>query len=49
MFLAGEIDLAVHGEGDKIQDALGLGANEYIMKPFDAEIIESKLFACGVQ
>lgn len=34
---------------DKIQGALGLGANEYIMKPFDAEIIGNKLEACGVR
>ena len=27
----------------KIVDALGAGADEYIMKPFDSEIIESKL------
>jgi two-component system, chemotaxis family, chemotaxis protein CheY len=38
-----------HNTFDKIQGALGLGANEYIMKPFDAEIIGSKLAACGVQ
>lgn len=34
---------------DKIQAALGLGASEYIMKPCDAEIIGSKLAACGVE
>ncbi len=38
-----------HNTFDEIQRALGLGANEYIMKPFDAEIIGSKLVACGVQ
>ncbi len=26
-----------------IQEALGAGANEYIMKPFDSEIIQGKL------
>ena len=38
-----------HTAFDKIQAALTLGASEYIMKPFDAEIIASKLEACGVQ
>ena len=38
-----------HTSFDKIQTALTLGASEYIMKPFDATIIESKLEACGVQ
>ena len=37
-----------HSSFDKIREALTLGANEYIMKPFDAEIIASKLAACGV-
>jgi two-component system chemotaxis response regulator CheY len=37
-----------HNTFEKIQRALMLGASEYIMKPFDAEIIESKLKACGV-
>lgn len=37
-----------HTSFDKIQLALTLGATEYIMKPFDAEIITSKLDACGV-
>ena len=32
-----------HNTFDKIQAALGLGASEYIMKPFDAEIIGGKL------
>jgi two-component system, chemotaxis family, chemotaxis protein CheY len=31
-----------------IRCALELGANEFIMKPFDAEIVGSKLQACGV-
>ena len=31
-----------------IQEALAAGADEYIMKPFDSDIIASKLAACGV-
>lgn len=38
-----------HNTFDKIQTALTLGATEYIMKPFDAEIISGKLAACGVR
>lgn len=38
-----------HTSFEKIQTALTLGASEYIMKPFDAAIIGSKLEACGVQ
>lgn len=38
-----------HTSYDKIETALTLGASEYIMKPFDATIIGSKLEACGVQ
>jgi two-component system chemotaxis response regulator CheY len=30
-----------------IQEALGAGANEYIMKPFDSEIIQSKFLQIG--
>jgi two-component system chemotaxis response regulator CheY len=37
-----------HNSFEKIQQALSLGASEYIMKPFDAEIIGSKLESCGV-
>jgi two-component system, chemotaxis family, chemotaxis protein CheY len=37
-----------HTSFEKIQMALTLGATEYIMKPFDATIISSKLDACGV-
>jgi len=37
-----------HTSFDKIALALALGAYEYIMKPFDSEIIASKLDACGV-
>ncbi len=31
-----------------ITEAIGAGANEYIMKPFDREIIESKLCQVGL-
>ena len=32
-----------HNSVEKIQEALASGANEYIMKPFDMEIIKAKL------
>ncbi|MDX2182907.1 MAG: response regulator [Gemmatimonadaceae bacterium] len=38
-----------HTAFERIQTALSSGATEYIMKPFDAAIIGSKLEACGVQ
>ncbi|MDX9690280.1 MAG: response regulator [Proteobacteria bacterium] len=31
-----------------IQEAMTNGANEYIMKPFDADIVRSKLFQLGI-
>jgi two-component system chemotaxis response regulator CheY len=31
-----------------IQEAINAGANEYIMKPFDSEIIESKFNQVGL-
>lgn len=31
-----------------IQEAIGAGANEYIMKPFDSEIIEAKFAQAGL-
>ena len=31
-----------------IQEAIGAGANEYIMKPFDGDIIESKFAQVGL-
>ncbi len=31
-----------------IPEAIGSGANEYIMKPFDADIVRSKLVQLGV-
>ena len=33
---------------DHIQEAMSAGADEYIMKPFDAEIIESKFLQVGL-
>ena len=33
---------------DSIKEALGAGANEYIMKPFDSDIIESKFTLIGL-
>lgn len=32
----------------KITEALDAGADEYIMKPFDSDIIESKFFQAGL-
>ncbi len=32
----------------RIEEALGAGADEFIMKPFDTEIIESKLAQVGL-
>ena len=32
----------------RIQEALGAGANEYIMKPFDSDIIETKFAQVGL-
>lgn len=31
-----------------IQEAIGAGANEYIMKPFDSDIIQSKFAQIGI-
>lgn len=33
---------------DKIAQALEAGADEYVMKPFDSDIIESKFFMAGL-
>lgn len=33
---------------EHIQQAIAAGANEYIMKPFDSEIIESKFIQVGL-
>jgi two-component system chemotaxis response regulator CheY len=38
-----------HNTFERIPAALALGAAEYVMKPFDAEILSGKLAACGVQ
>ena len=35
-------------EMSHIQEALAAGANEYVMKPFDAEILRSKLELLGI-
>jgi two-component system chemotaxis response regulator CheY len=32
----------------RIQEAIGAGANEYIMKPFDRDIIETKFAQVGL-
>lgn len=37
-----------HGSLSKIGEALDAGADEYVMKPFDAEIIEGKLDEVGL-
>ncbi|SMF76381.1 two-component system, chemotaxis family, response regulator CheY [Tistlia consotensis] len=42
VFCTTENDLA------HIQEAIGAGADEYIMKPFDSEILESKLTQIGL-
>ena len=31
-----------------IQEAIGAGANEYIMKPFDSDIIQAKFAQVGL-
>ena len=33
---------------EHIQEAIAAGANEYIMKPFDSEIIQAKLAQVGM-
>lgn len=33
---------------EKITEALDAGADEYVMKPFDSDIIESKFFQAGL-
>lgn len=42
VFCTTENDLA------HIQEAINAGANEYIMKPFDSDIIQSKLSQIGI-
>jgi two-component system chemotaxis response regulator CheY len=38
----------VENTPERIAKALAAGANEYIMKPFDSEILESKFVQAGV-
>ncbi|HYV98096.1 MAG TPA: response regulator [Gemmatimonadaceae bacterium] len=40
---------STHNSFERITDALERGANEYIMKPFDGDIVDAKLAACGIQ
>ena len=42
VFCTAERDVA------KITEALDAGADEYVMKPFDSDIIESKFFQAGL-
>lgn len=42
VFCTAERDVA------KITEALDAGANEYVMKPFDSDIIESKFYQAGL-
>ena len=42
VFCTSENDMA------HIQEAMSIGANEYIMKPFDRDIIESKFLQVGL-
>jgi two-component system chemotaxis response regulator CheY len=37
-----------HAELDHIQQAINAGANEYIMKPFDGDILEAKMIQVGL-
>jgi two-component system chemotaxis response regulator CheY len=38
----------VENELDRIREALTFGADEYIMKPFDGDIVAGKLALAGV-
>ena len=40
--------LTAKNEKENIQEAMEAGANEFIMKPFDAEIIQSKFMLVGL-
>ncbi len=40
--------LTARNEKEDIQEAIEAGANEFIMKPFDAEIIQSKFMLVGL-
>ncbi|MFN4288861.1 MAG: response regulator [Brevundimonas sp.] len=37
----------IETEAERIREALSAGADEYVMKPFDGEILESKLVEVG--
>ena len=39
---------STENDTDHIREAIMTGANEFIMKPFDASIIESKFFEAGL-
>ena len=39
---------SVESDLDRIREALAAGADEYIMKPFDGDIVASKLALAGV-
>ena len=39
---------SVENDLDRIREALSAGADEYIMKPFDGDIVASKLAMAGV-
>jgi two-component system chemotaxis response regulator CheY len=39
---------SVESDLDRIREALAEGADEYIMKPFDGDIVASKLMLAGV-
>jgi two-component system chemotaxis response regulator CheY len=39
---------SVETRADRIAEALSAGADEYVMKPFDGEILQAKLAEVGV-
>jgi len=39
---------SVENDLDHIKEAIGAGANEYIMKPFDSDIIQAKFSQVGL-
>ncbi|WP_409019415.1 PleD family two-component system response regulator [Brevundimonas vesicularis] len=39
---------SVETRADRIAEALDAGADDYVMKPFDGEILQSKLIEAGV-
>ncbi len=38
----------VENDADRIREALDAGADEYVMKPFDGDILEAKFAAAGL-